>query len=179
MKIEGRSGGNILEIDVEGQASVEVVIHDEFEHAAERGDAFSWTNVTYDPDAADTIILIRNDHTTKNLHILGFSFNGDTASTIKCHLTDKTNPTPAGTLSIVGVALNSILGGIPLATAFGDETANTQGNIVYNFKIEANKHYDIDLHGAVILGTNNSFAIDYVSAATAAFTTVLGYYKER
>ena len=178
MKLESASGGYVMNVNKEGRGETIAVTVASVEHFSEYGGyAFAWSNVTYDPDAADTIILIKNDHTTKKLHIKGIQFSSDTASEVIVHLTDGATFTPTGT-AIVGVNLNNAVGGIPLATAKGDETANTQGNIIFHTKVLANTPNHWDMNGAIILGTNQSIGVDLVTAATAAFATIWGFYSD-
>ena len=176
MKLEGATGGNVLNVDVDGRAETTSVIQNSLGHYTDSGDSWAWSNVTYDPDANDTIILIKNTHTTKDLYISQIQFSSDTASEVKVHLTDGATFTPAGT-AIVGINLNNNVGGTAYATAIGDETANTLGNIIFHTQVVANVPNQFDMSNAVVLGTNQSIGVDLVAAATAAYATIWGYYK--
>ena len=176
MKLEGATGGNVLNVDVDGRAETTSVIQNSLGHYTDSGDSWAWSNVTYDPDAADTIILVQNTHATKDLYISQIQFSTSALTEVIVHLTDGATFTPTGT-AIVGVNLNNNVGGIAFATAKGDETANTQGNIVFHTKVLANTPNQFDMKNAVVLGNNQSIGVDLVTAATAAFTTIWGYYK--
>ena len=176
MKLEGATGGNVLNVDVDGRAETTSVIQNSLGHYTDSGDSWAWSNVTYDPDANDTIILIKNTHTTKDLYISQIHFASDTASQVIVHLTNGATFTPAGT-AIVGVNLNNNISGTAYATAIGDETANTQGNIIFHTKVLANVPNQFDMSNAVVLGTNQSIGVDLVTAATNAYATIWGYYK--
>ena len=76
-----------------------------------------------------------------------------------------------------GVNLNNNVGGIAFATAKGDETANTKGNIIFHSQVVAATPITFDMNNAVILGTNQSIAVDVVEATTYAYATIWGYYK--
>ena len=176
MKLEGATGGNVLNVDVDGRAETTSVIQNSLEHYTDSGDSWAWSNVTYDPDAADTIILVQNTHATKDLYISQIHFSSDTASEVIVHLTNGATFTPTGT-AIVATNLNNNIGGIPFGTAVGDETANTQGNIIFHTKVLANVPNQFDMNNAVVLGNNQSIGVDLVAAATAAYATIWGYYK--
>jgi len=176
MKLEGATGGNVLNVDVDGRAETTSVIQNSLQHYSESGDSWAWSNVTYDPDAQDTIILVKNTHATKNLYISKIQFSSDVASEVKVHLTDGATFTPTGT-AIVGINLNNNVGGTAYATAIGDETANVLGNIIFHTQVVADVPNQFDMSNAVVLGTNQSIGVDLVAAATAAYATIWGYYK--
>jgi hypothetical protein len=177
MKIEGATGGNVLSIDAGGRAETTSVIQNSLQHYSESGNAWAWSNVTYDPDAADTIILVKNTHATKNLYISKIQFSADTASEVKVHLTNGATFTPTGT-AIIATSLNNNVGGIPSATAIGDETANTIGNIIFHTQVIANAPNQFDMNNAVVLGNSQSIGVDLVAASTAAYATIWGYYAD-
>ena len=173
-----RITGSVYPVETtdQGQAQTrsEVVPEIAF-HAEDHGDAFSWSNATYDYDAADTILLVQNNDDNKLLFITDVWVYGDTASVITIHCPE--GVTPTGT-AVTAVSLNRSNRATPNATAKGDETGNTQGNIVVNTAIHAaleGKH--IDLYGAVILGYNDSIGVDYVTNGTAAWVTIWGFFK--
>ena len=176
MKLEGATGGNVLNVDVDGRAETTSVIQNSLEHYTDSGDSWAWSNVTYDPDAADTIILVQNTHATKDLYISQIHFSSDTASEVIVHLTNGATFTPTGTAIVATTLINNV-GGIPFGTAVGDETANAQGNIIFHTKVLANVPNQFDMNNAVVLGNNQSIGVDLVAAATAAYATIWGYYK--
>ena len=176
MKLEGHTGGHVLDIDARGHAQVDSITRPAIEEAARRGLAFSWSNVTYNYSAADTILLVQNTNTGRKLHMSHAIVSGDTATEVRFHYTDKTALTPAGT-AVIGVALNNVIGGTPTSIAKGDETANTQGNIFHHQEILAATPTFIDMRGAVILGLGQSVAVDYVTVGATCFVTMWGYYE--
>ena len=119
MKLEGATGGNVLNVDVDGRAETTSVIQNSLEHYSESGDSWAWSNVTYDPDAQDTIILVQNTHATKNLYISQIQFSTSALTEVIVHLTDGATFTPTGT-AIVATNLNNNVGGIAFATAIGE-----------------------------------------------------------
>ena len=159
---------NRMTVDSVNQPKMSLVSNDD-------GLAFSWTNASYDYDAGDTIILIKNTSTTHNLIIDDIIIAGDTATIATVHF--PVCDTPTGT-SITGVNLNRTSGKTADATAIGDETTNSQGPIYHNIFIEANKTYEHDAGDSIVLGTNNCIAVDFVANGTAAYCTIEGFFLE-
>ena len=140
------------------------------------GRAYSFSNVTYDPDAADTIILMKNIHPSKDFHICDVAISCDAATEWQAHIITAVF-TQAGTLVITPVNLNSNFGNSSSIDAFGDETANTQGAIIHPHFITtiANTSLQYNYNGALVLGPGHAFALDTVTASTAAHVSVTGY----
>ena len=147
--------------------------------AALDGRAYSFKNVTYDPDAADTIILLKNIHPTKNFHICDLALSSDVVTQWHAHIITAVF-TQAGTLAITPVNLNSNFGNNSSIDAFGDETANTQGALVHPHFVTtiANTSIQYNYNGALVIAPGHAFAIDCVLAATAAHVSVIGYQEE-
>ena len=142
------------------------------------GRAYSFSNVTYDPDAADTIILLKNVG-SKNFHICDLALSSDVVTQWEVHIVTAIF-TQAGTLAIVPVNLNSNFGNSSSIDAFGDETANTQGAIVHPHFVTtiANTSIQYNYNGALVIAPGHAFAVDCVLAATAAHVSVTGYQEE-
>ncbi len=140
------------------------------------GRAYSFSNVTYDPDALDTIILIKNIHATKSFHVCEITVSCDAVTEWHAHIITAVF-TQAGTLSITPVNLNSNFGNNSSIEAFGDETANTQGAIVHPHMITtiANTSLTYNYHGALVLAPGHAYGIDTVAASTAAHVSITGY----
>ena len=85
MKIEGDTGGNVWQIDARGHGQVDAITREAIEEAATRGLAFSWSNVTYNYDAADTVILVQNTNTARPLRIEDIIMTCDTATEFHVH----------------------------------------------------------------------------------------------
>jgi hypothetical protein len=141
--------------------------------------AYSWTNATYDYAAGDTILLVKNTNTTLTLVIHSIVFSGDTTSLWHVHR-PTSEVTVAGT-TVTGVNLNGLNSSIPaLAEAAGDETGNTQGDIIYSAYVLANTPHTMDENSvgdAIRLGTNQSIGVDAVTDGTGAVVTIAGYYE--
>lgn len=146
------------------------------EIAHEDGDGYTWVLVPYNYAANDTIILVQNDSEVKDLIITDIYFATDTATDFHIHNTDETTFTPTGT-AITGVNTNRKSSNIPPATAIGDETGNTRGNILLSGYTPANvmNHFVFD---TIILGLDQSIAVDLVTVGTMAYATIVGHFQE-
>jgi len=142
----------------------------------EEGQAYSWTNATYDPDAADTILLVKNTGTQK-LHVTKIIIYCDTLTVAQIQRPTTTVATPTGT-AVTGVNLNGSSANAAAATAKADETTNVQGEIIASPIVPAGIPVQIDLDGAVILTTNQSIGVDFVTAATAGIVSIFGYFDD-
>jgi hypothetical protein len=145
-----------------------------FTTALKAGRAFSWTNATYDYDAADTILLVANTHTGGwKLNIERVDITSDTATQVDIHC--PAYPTLAGTV-VTGVNLNRDASDTAVALAYCDETGNSQANVINSFKVVANTPTIVELP-EIRLGYQKCIAVDFVTAGTAGWVTVWGYYS--
>ena len=182
MRINGDTGNNAGVSDAL-QLQTRAVSVSAIHEASLSGQAFSWNAVTYDPDAADTALLVRNDSPTKNLVIERVYFRCDTATAFDIHIVTASF-TIAGTLAVTGVCLNKSSPTVADATAYGDETGNTQGDIILtgyaplavNAQATTSLPQDVNLAGSVILGQNQAIGVDIVTASTAVECTIVGYF---
>ncbi len=167
--IIGRNGG-AMDVRSDGAATT---------HQVEEDEVFSWTSVTANIDANDTVILVTNDSTTKHLHITSMYVYSDVPSAIDFF-------TPAfaaftGT-AITGIALNRTDVNIAPATALGDSSGDTLANIFA--KLFTNETatdqfaVQLDLDGLLILGYHDSAAIAIVEASAVANSVIMGYYHD-
>ena len=143
------------------------------------GRAYSINNVTFTPGAADTLVMIRNDHPSKNFHIYSVGVQNDILTEIQCHIVTLAY-TSAGT-AIVPVNLNSSFGNSSQLECRGNETGNTQGTVVYHWQAAAvTVHMKpvIDFGGAIIIAPGHAFGIDVVvNVGAGAYVSVLGYQE--
>lgn len=167
--ILGRTG-KIMDVRSDGAASV---------HPQEENEFFSWTSVTANVDANDTIILVTNDSTTKHLHITDAYIYSDVSSAVDFF-------TPAfaaftGT-AITGVAMNRTAVTIAPATALGDTTNDTLANIFATLHTNETEGDQfgvwLPLDGLMVLGFHDSIAIAIVAASAIANSVVMGYFHD-
>jgi len=177
-RIENGKGGQYeAEVNSKLQLSTKAIIETEAGFISESdGLTFSWANATYDPDAGDTILLVKNTSTVKNLFIDSITISTDTETIVQVHLITA-DVTVAGT-TVTGVNLNTTSNNVADASAAADETGNTQGGIIWAGEVQAaSDPYHIDTQGAIILGQNKSIGVDFVSATTAGNVVITGHYK--
>jgi len=137
------------------------------------GLSFTWSHA-YDYDANDTILLVSNSSTTKNLSIHTIAVGTDTATRFTVH--SPAYPTLAGTL-VTGTNPNRTSGAVADAEAYGDETGNTQGDIIFNGMLIGTGTAIIAPEGSIILGYHDCIAVDFVTAGTMGTVTITGYYE--
>jgi len=140
--------------------------------SVEHGQAFTWSNATYDYDAADTILAVQNDSATKLLHIYQIHIEGDTETAFTIHCPK--NVTMAGT-AVTGVNLNRTSANVADATAKADETGNSQANVIYRSLMLAKTKQIIEIPG-LVLGKNDVIAVDFTTDGGAALVDIVGYF---
>ena len=167
--IVGSSGQNL---DVRSDGAVPLF-------QAEENEVFSWTSVTADIDANDTVILVTNDSTTKHLHITDMYVYSDVPSAI-----DFFTPafaTFSGT-AITGIALNRTGVTVAPATALGDSAGDTLANIFAtlftNETVTDQFGVWLRLNGLLSLGFHDSAAIAIVEASAVSNSVIMGYYHD-
>ncbi len=166
--IRGRTG-SIMDVRLDGAASV---------HPAEENDFFSWTSATKNIDDNDVVILVTNDSTSKHLHITDAYAYSDVSTEVDFY-------TPAFATftgdAITGVALNRTAVTIAPATALGDSN-DTLANIfatLHTNETEADQFgVWLNLGGLMILGYQDSIAINLVAASTVANGVIMGYFHD-
>jgi len=174
MKLQDATGSNAWQgVDCENRAKVYATTESEISHESETNKrAYSWTT-SYNYDAGDTILLLKNTSSTLNLIIDKIMISSDTATKFIIHF--PTGTTLAGT-TITGVNSNRSSNNTPDASCYSDETGNTQGDIFGQGYVGAGGNALLPIDGAIILGVNNEIAIDFVTAGTLGMVTIRGYY---
>lgn len=141
------------------------------------GNAYSWSNVTYDYTAADTVFCLENNHSDKLLVVDKLWLYGSTATKVIIHLL--TSVAVDGT-AISGVNLNRNSGRVPRCTSTANETTNTAANVVLNFYIAAaGQSALVDLKGSVVLDNDTFLGVDYTTNGTVANVTALGHFIDK
>jgi hypothetical protein len=171
---DGTGSGSSAKVSSENKLNVEATTYPKIYHVSEgHGQAFSWTNVDYNYDALDTILLVKN--TGSNLlHVHHAIFYSDTTTVVHIHR-PTSEVTPTGT-TVTGVNLNGKSAHVAAASAIGDETNNTQGSIIGSFILPADTPIQIAFEDSILLATNQSIGFDYVTVGTAAIVTMVGFF---
>lgn len=141
----------------------------------EDGQCFFWGHA-YDYDAGDTILWISNTSTTKNLNIEKVNIASDTATQYTVHSPAYT--TPAGT-EVTGVNGNRTSGNSADAECYGDETNNTQANVLKQGILGANGEKGCPVDGKLILGYHDTLAIDFVTAGGLGSASISAYFEDK
>ena len=173
---DGLGRGFLAQIDSEGHLVVDALNITEMSHTSDaHGLAFTWSSGTYDAAAGDTILLIKNTSSTRHLAIEVITLSSDTDTRVVIHL-PTTEVIPTGT-TVVGVNLNTASNNTADATGIRDETNNAQGNIIWSGEIHAaSDPYKVPTMGAILIGQNDSIAIDYVADVAACDVVIYGYF---
>ncbi len=149
--IKSGDSGNIAEVTDENKLRTYSTVESEVSYESETNKrAYTWTS-SYNYDAGDTIILLKNTSSTLNLIIDAVLLSCNTTTQFITHFPKST--TLAGTV-ITGVNMNNSANGTADASCYGDETGNTQGDIEVQGFILANTSIVLPYNGAVILGVN-------------------------
>ena len=165
-------------VRAEGQAEVFAVSVNEFENVSARSRlSFTWTIVPANFSAAETLLLVQNNHDTLILHIEEVVMESDADTQVQIHLTDRAALTPAGGVVVTGVCINQTAPRVAEALARSNETSNDQGNVIWHHEMIADTLTTVELHGAVILAKGQSIAVDITTGAAAIATcTIFGFY---
>ncbi len=137
--------------------------------------AYSWTADTYDYTAADTILLVKNTSSTKDLVVQSIWFSGDTTMQVTVHRPTAEVTSPTGT-AITETRLHGQAADAE-ATAIRDETTNSIGSVIWQGRVIADTTMILDLAESLRLDSNESIAVDFVTEGTACNVTILGFFE--
>jgi hypothetical protein len=183
-KIEdGTGSGN--EVQVNSLNEMIVDTETPWQKAVRRGDAHYWLSADADLVAGETMLLVRNDNTSRNLVIQAITIiNGNVAAcTYAIHLV-----TSAFTAAGTTVASINMLAGAGVATdvtALADETGNTQGTILHNYlTVAATTTYhltenDLGFLAGLTLTSGSALGVDQVTESTSGQVAIYGYFIDR
>ena len=161
--------------------ALNVLMKSDFQKAVEDGDAYSWSSLTYDPDAHDTILAVENNSATRDLYIQEIHIQTDAAGQ---HVVfTASGDTMTGT-AVTGTNLNRNSSNAAPATAKCDETNNAEQGATYPTRfytglLANDGSICYTVNGSIILPNDHHIAVDLTSAATAANVTIIGYFKDR
>ena len=175
---DGTGAGYKAHVTDENKLRVYSTVETEISFESEfNGRAFSWSNVSYDYAAGDTVLLVKNTSTTLNLIVDHIHIYAGSISEVVVHC--PTCASPTGT-AVTGVNMNRQSGRVAESTAIADETTNTQANVIARHVCpgSGNGGIDIELDGALILGLNDCIAIDFTDEGASAYVNIEGYYHE-
>ena len=175
--IAGASGQTALVKD----GGLQVNPRTDFEQAVLDGRAFAWAGLTKDATAHDTVLGLENNSSTDVLKIHKMIITSDLAGQAQVFTTS--GITMAGTTAVVGVNLNRASGRAANATAYTDETGNTEQGSSYAGKVLTRVVADtvpteIMFDGAIALATDHMVGVDLTSGSTAGATVaIIGWFE--
>lgn len=140
------------------------------------GQAYSWTGV-YASGANETVLLVKNTSTTRDLIITEIEFVSDAATRVRIHL-PTVEVTPGGGATIVGRNLNTGSTNAAEATGKQNESDNALGNIILDTLIGVSEPHGETWEDGLRITQNKSIAVDFVTAASAlGGATIIGYFE--
>ena len=142
-----------------------------YQNAVTSGRAYSWSNLTYDPAALDTILTVCNDHPSLKLYKERVDFSADVASQYVIHL--PAYATWAGT-AVVGVCLDGS-SDTATATAKCNETGQaTRGSAIGGGSVLASGESKNWI--SYKLGYQKAIGVDVVADVGGSLVSIYGYY---
>jgi len=182
MIIEGGTGsGHKAKVDSQNRLYTFSSSESEMHWASENGGAYSWTAVAADIDAGDTGILLCNIDPTRKLHIDMIYVYADVPTQFKFHY-PVYSASFTGT-AVTGLNFNRASSQIALALCYADETANTFAAANVFLTTRSNElatdqfGQEVYFRNSVILGYQDSIAVDIIAETEAFEATIWGYYK--
>lgn len=177
--VDGKGSGREAQVDALNRLVVLADARSPLARATLDGDAYSWYAASADIDATDTALLVCNNEEKRRLHIDRIYLYCDVAQQFTIHF--PAYPTLAGT-AVTAVNLNRSSNKQPVASAYRDETGNTQGSVlmtVRNNEVGTDQFGQwVELDGAVVLGYHQSIAVDLVAEPGAFECTIIGHYED-
>ena len=131
---DGQGTGNKAVVDSEGHLIVDALTFPDIAHVSDvHGKTFFWASGTYDPDAGDTILLVKNTSSTDKLFITDIWVSTDIETRVVVHL-PTSEVTVTGT-TITGVNSNTTSSIVASASAARDEKNNSQVDVIWSGEI--------------------------------------------
>jgi len=165
---DGLGRGFSAQVDSEGHLVVDAITLSELAHQSDsHGLAISITSTHLTTVASQEILSFQNT-ADENFHLSNITFGSSIANTFA--LIEVTGGTPAGT-TISGQNLNLISGVAKSHVAFGNADAGAlTGNILGKWRVPASQAMTFNLEDAIILGTNDTVAVEVFVVASVEIT---------
>ncbi len=140
------------------------------------GQCYFWTHSFINTGNGDTILWLANTSTTKDLYIEKIHITGDVTTQFTVH--SPAYAAPAGSV-VTGTNANRTSGNVADASCYGDETNNTQGNVLFQGHALAFTEIIFPVDGKIVLGYHDCIAVDFVTLGTLAAVSFVGYYEDK
>lgn len=184
--INGAAGeaGLLAAVTAQNELSCKGVAYTALHEASLAGNAFAWHAETADLAAQDTALAVGNESKMKLLVIVGCYLRCDQPTQVDFHF--PAYPTWTGE-AVTGVNLNKASTKVADATAYADETNNTQGDIFltgFHYMVAGQATTAVpefyNFEDMVILGEHDVVAVDVVEDISVGFEcTFTGYYIDK
>ncbi|KKM17595.1 hypothetical protein LCGC14_1674200 [marine sediment metagenome] len=143
--------------------------------AARAGLAWAIPNASADINTADTVLACRNDNEIRPFYIHSVMAGSDAVGELVVHRITAAY-TSAGT-AITPINLSDVDAVTSELTCHGDETGNTQGDIVGKIGVPVSGMREIVYNGGLILQPGHAIGVDIVGEPTLNWCVVLGYFE--
>ena len=171
---DGKGSGRKAHVNDENELVTRSITEKELEHASSLGAAYTWDSTEKDIDAGDTMLFVQNLSSTP-LILDEVVING---SNVICTWTihiGSDGTTPTGTV-VTGINSNRrFQSDAADATAFSDETAVSDGDIIGRVKTPIDNTICVDLTG-IILDRNHYIQITQVTESTRGSAILTGHF---
>lgn len=163
-------------VNDEGQALIRSINESELEHASGvLGSAYSWDSTELNIDTGDTMLFVKNTGDIP-LIIDSLDLNGSDVICTWTVLLGVATTTPTGT-TVTGRNINTgSLSNVADATAFSDETAVADGNIIRRYKTAISESITRKIPG-VIIEKNGYIQINQITESTSGSAILTGHFE--
>uniref|UniRef100_A0A6M3JBH8 Uncharacterized protein n=1 Tax=viral metagenome TaxID=1070528 RepID=A0A6M3JBH8_9ZZZZ len=176
MIIEGGSTqGYRMDVGKDGRAFTDSVSKSRLSQVSkDSGKSFSWTYARSTMNASKTVLLIQNDSTSEDLCIDKVRVSADMITEVA--ICSPVHATFAGD-SISAVNLNRASNVSADATAYANETANTQANNILKEFLQAGIASEFNLDGAARLDYHHTIAIIFAEDVGKCSVTIFAHFE--
>lgn len=173
---DGEGSGRVAGVDKKFRVKGNVVAVGPLETESNLDGNAGFFSSTFATGGTDVEVISIQNTEAKHLHITRMFLAASAIGT--WDLLEVTGGTPAGT-TITHVNPNMSSGKVNTTTSFGNAavTGSVVGDTIALIRTLADVSYDVFIEGAIILGTNDTFAISFSVSATV-YLTVVGFWEE-
>lgn len=174
---DGKGTGRKCAVNSNNELVVHAVTNSFLQQESDEfGNAYVWSSglVTGASLSASSTVLALKNTAVGKLHIDRIVICSNGADEYIVQLPSN-NFTPAGDTEITGININTDSNNTADATAYTDESGNTQGDILEYVFAGATSRTVVDMRG-IFLGKNKSIAVDAVGGDSNCSVSIYGHY---